>query len=345
MARGTWRRAAARVHSGTSGVGRPPVAVRIRPLWGAVCLGLLMGILPVVGAVPAGATTTATQLVFGPQPGDGDPGTALATQPTVKVEDASNAVVSTSSTVTLTLTGSGGAALTGLPPTLTCDQTSGGVTSMSASSGVAAFTGCKVSRGGLYSLTATDSTDNFSKVSSDFFVSGPAQLAFTAEPNGGVATTAWTTQPQVTVEDGHGTTISGSTSAIHLAIKSGTGTSSANLHCTTNPVSAVAGVAQFGGCAIDKVGTGYELVATDGTDSLISPASDAFNIDPGSPTSLAFTAQPPGGAGGAAFGVQPQLSVKDSGGNVIAGNTDAITLSIKSGTGTLGANLHCTTNP
>ncbi|HEX4161668.1 MAG TPA: DUF6531 domain-containing protein, partial [Acidimicrobiales bacterium] len=345
MARGIWRRVAARDHSGTTHTDRAPVAVRIRPLWGAVCLGLLMGILPVLGAAPAGATTTPTQLVFGPQPGDGDPGTGLATQPTVKIEDASNAVVSTSSTVTLTLTGSGGAALTGLPPTLTCDQTSGGVTSMSASSGVAAFTGCKVSRGGLFSLTATESVDHLSKVSSDFFVSGPAQLAFTAEPNGGVATTAWTTQPQVTVEDGHGTAISGSTSAIHLAIKSGTGTSSANLTCTTNPVSAVSGVAQFGGCAIDKVGTGYELVATDGTDSLISPGSNAFNIDPGSPTSLAFTAQPPGGAGGAAFGVQPQVSVKDFGGNVIAGNTDAITLSIKSGTGTSGANLHCTTNP
>ena len=349
MARGGWGRVAARLHVRSSGAGAPraPIGVRLRPLWGAVCLGLLMGVLPVVGTLQAGAATTPTQLAFVPQPGGGDPGTALATQPTVQIEDASNAVVSTSSTVTLTLTGSGGAALTGLLPTLTCDQTSGGVTSMSASGGVAAFTGCKVSRGGVFSLTATDTADNLTQVSSDFFVTGPAQVAFTGtgEPNGGAATTAWTTQPQVAVEDGHGVVLTGSTSAIHLAIKSGTGTSSASLTCTANPVSAVSGVAQFGGCSIDKVGTGYELVATDGTDSLISAPSSAFDISAGTPTSLAFTAEPPGGAGGAVFGTQPQVVVKDAGGNVIAGNTDAISLSIKSGTGTSGASLSCTTNP
>ncbi|HUE09230.1 MAG TPA: RHS repeat-associated core domain-containing protein [Acidimicrobiales bacterium] len=349
MAREGWAKVAARLRAHSSGSGDPraSIGVRLRPLWGAVCLGLLMGLLPVVGTLQAGAATTPTQLAFAPQPGGGDPGTALATQPTVKIEDASNAVVSTSSTVTLTLTGSGGAALTGLLPTLTCDQTSGGVTSMSTSSGVAAFTGCKVNRGGVFSLTATDTADNLTQVSSDFFVTGPAQLAFTAtgEPNGGAATTAWTTQPQVAVEDGHGVVLTGSTSAIHLAIKSGTGTSSASLSCTTNPVSAVSGEAQFAGCSIDKVGTGYELVATDGTDSLISSPSTAFNITAGTPTSLAFAAQPPGGAGGAVFGTQPQVVVKDAGGNVIAGNTDAITLSIKNGTGTSGANLTCTTNP
>ena len=83
-----------------------------------------MGLLPVVGALQAGAVTTPSKLVFASPPGDGAaPGAVLATQPTVNIEDGSNNVVSTSSTVTLTLTGSGGAALTGSPAALTCDGT------------------------------------------------------------------------------------------------------------------------------------------------------------------------------------------------------------------------------
>ena len=82
-----------------------------------------------------------------------------------------------------------------------------------------------MSRGGTFSITATDSTDNLTHFSSDFFVSGPAELAWSAagQPNGGTATTPWTTQPQLSVEDGHGTVISTSTASMHLAVKAGTG--------------------------------------------------------------------------------------------------------------------------
>jgi trimeric autotransporter adhesin len=308
---------------------------------------VVIGVLPfALGPTVVSATGSPSQLVFTTQPGDGAPSALLAAQPVVTIEDSSDATVSTSSTVTLALTGPGGAALTGLVPTLTCTQTSGGVTSLSASGGVAAFTGCKVSRGGLYTFTAKDSADgNLSKVSSQFFVSGPAQLAFTASPNGGTAASAWSTQPQVTVEDAHGTTVSGSSASIGLAIQSGTGTSGATLTCTHNHVSASSGIAGFAGCAIDKVGNGYELVATDSSDGLLSPVSATFNITTGPPAALVFTKQPSGGGGGVAFGTQPVVTIEDAGGNTVTGNTDSISLSIATGTGTSGAHLTCTTTP
>ena len=48
------------------------------------------------------------------------------------------------------------------------------------------------------------------------------------------------------------------------------------LTCTANPKAAVAGIATFAGCKIDKAGTGYTLTAT--ATGLTSAASNAFNV-------------------------------------------------------------------
>jgi RHS repeat-associated protein len=283
------------------------------------------------------------QLVFTTQPGDGDPGTALVSQPVVTIEDSSNVAVSSTSIITLALTGPGGAVLTGLSGALTCNQTANQATAISADGGVATFTGCSVSQGGIYTITATDATDNLTMVSTPFFISGAAQLAFTAQPGGGPAGVAWTAQPRITVEDAHGQVVAGSTATIGLAIKSLTGTAGAMLTCTHTSVSASLGVASFAGCAVDKAGTGYQLVATDATDGLISPVSSAFDVNAGSAAALVFTTEPLGGNGGAAFDTQPVIAVEDAGGNIVTGNSDNITLSIVGGTA--GAKLTCTTNP
>ena len=300
---------------------------------------LIGGLLPYTLS-SAGADPVPTQLVFTIQPGDGSPGSDLAAQPEVTIEDSSNDTVSTSSSITLTLTGPGGVPQTGYPATLSCDQSQD---SLAASSGVAAFTGCAVDRGGLFTLTATDATDNLSVVSAEIFVSGPAQLAFTGEPGGGASGQAWSTQPQVTVEDAHGNAITTSTSSISLSVDPGTGQPGASLSCSTNPVAASGGVANFAGCSIDKASSDYQLVATDATD-LLSASSSTFSISAGTAAQLAFTVEPTSSAGGSAFTGQPQVTVEDSGGNPIAGNTDQITLAITGGTGTTGAALSCSGN-
>lgn len=293
----------------------------------------------------AAAEPTPAALAFTVQPGDGAPGQALGAQPSVTIEDSTGAAVASSTTtVTLTLTGPDGAALTGVPATVSCGQTTSGTTDMAATAGVAAFTGCATSRGGLFTLTATDATDHLTAVSSEFFVSGPAQLAFVGQPGGGSGGLIWGAQPQVAVEDARGTVVSTSTATISLAIQAGSGATGAALACTADPATASKGVATFAGCAIGAASTGYRLVATDSTDQL-QAVSAAFTVAAGPPAALVFTTQPFAGTGGSALGAQPTVAVEDAGGNVIADDSDQIDLTIKSDSGTPGATLSCGSNP
>src|SRR5207248_2600967 len=95
-------------------------------------------------------------------------------------------------------------------------------------------------------------------------VAGTAtQLVFTTQPSspatGGSAFSP--NQPVVSVEDANNN-VATDTRPITLAITSGTGTAGAVLGCNNNTVSAVAGIATFAGCDIDKIGSGYTLTAT-----------------------------------------------------------------------------------
>jgi hypothetical protein len=101
-----------------------------------------------------------------------------------------------------------------------------------------------------------------------------AQLAFTMQPGGGTAGSAWTVQPVVTVEDANGDKVPTDTSSVTLAIGTNPG---AGTLSGTKTVSAVAGVANFGGLSINATGAGYTLTATDG--SLTSAASSPFSIN------------------------------------------------------------------
>ena len=64
----------------------------------------------------------------------------------------------------------------------------------------------------------------------------------------------------VTIQDAAGNTVTTGTSPVTLTLTTPDG---ATLTCDTNPTTAVAGIARFTGCAIDKAGT-YTLTATDG---------------------------------------------------------------------------------
>ncbi|MFN0071279.1 MAG: hypothetical protein ACKVVP_07290, partial [Chloroflexota bacterium] len=57
---------------------------------------------------------------------------------------------------------------------------------------------------------------------------------------------------------------------------------------------------------------------------------------------LTFSSQPSGGQAGAAFSVQPVVTVKDANNNTVTAFTGPITLSLKTGTGTPGATLNGT---
>ena len=210
----------------------------------------------------------ATQLNITTNTGGGKGGTAWTTQPVVMVQDAGgNTVTTSSASITLAIGNnpSGG--------TLTC--TANPVTAIA---GVATFAGCEINLVGTgYTLTANSGglTGDTNNPSFNITVGAATQLAFTTQPSGGSAGMPWTTQPVVAVEDAGGNTVTSSANAITLTITSGTGTSGANLTCTTNPLAASAGVASFAGCEVNLSGAGYTLTATH--TSLTSAISSGFN--------------------------------------------------------------------
>lgn len=131
--------------------------------------------------------------------------------------------------------------------------------------GVATFTTSALGLG-THPITAVysgDTTYGISSAGLDQVVSAGAagQLAFTTNPSGtGTAGTAWAQQPVVTVQDASGNTVPSYTTAVTLALASGSGT----LTCTTNPVTPVNGVATFAGCSVTGLGS-FTLKATSGS--------------------------------------------------------------------------------
>src|SRR5207244_1410524 len=89
-------------------------------------------------------------------------------------------------------------------------------------------------------------------------------------------------------------------------------------------VAAISGVATFSGLSIDKVGTGYTLVAS--SSGLTDPTSTAFNITAGSATQLVFTVQPSNTAAGVAITPAVQVTARDGQGNTATGFTGNVTL-------------------
>jgi trimeric autotransporter adhesin len=277
---------------------------------------------------------TPTQLAFTTQPGGGANAAAWSAQPAVSVEDAAGHVVTGStSSVTLAI-----ASQPGSGATLSC-----AANPVTATAGVASFSGCKITgKAGSYTLSAT-ATGLTSATSAAFTVSvgAAAQLAFTTQPAGGASGASLGTQPAVSVEDSGGNVVTGSTSAVTLAIGSQPG-SGAALGCTTNPVTASAGVAAFSGCEITGQAGTYTLQAT--SSGLTAATSAALTVTAGAASKLVFTTQPGGGASGTAWSAQPKVSVEDASGNVVTGSTSSVTLAIASQPGT-GATLSCTANP
>jgi hypothetical protein len=194
----------------------------------------------------------------------------------------------------------------------------------------------------VYSVTpvfATNWTGPESPMSNVVMPGIAAKLAFTTNPSGSTAsTTVFAIQPVVTIQDAGGTTVSGSTAPVTLSITTSAG---ANLTCPTNPLAAVAGVATFAGCKIDKAGT-YTLTAAAG--GLTNAVSANLTITVGSPAKLAFTTSPSGTtASNTVFATQPVVTVQDAGGNTVTSSSTSVTLSITGSPS--GANLTCPTNP
>jgi hypothetical protein len=282
-------------------------------------------------------------LVFVSYPAPSTPA-LLAPQPAVAVVDAAGNVITTDTRpITLAISANSG--------TFSC---TGGLT-RAAVAGVATFTGCTqtvVASG--YTLTATSAPPLTPAVGAAFAVTsgGATKLAFCWGPLPACPTTPpspitggvpFTTQPTIRVQDVGGNTVtSDNTTIVTLAIAGGTPTSGGpgTLTCTGgNSKVVTAGVATFSGCAIDKVGTGYQLIAS--SNPPLTPATSlAFSVVAGPPVKLGFVTQPGTSTAGQPFANNVTVAIQDAGGNVVTSGIVA-TVALSIGTNPSAGVLTC----
>jgi hypothetical protein len=148
------------------------------------------------------------------------------------------------------------------------------------------------------------------------------KLAFSVQPSTTAAGQSISPAVQVAIQDANGVTVTSATNSVTLAIANNP--SSGTLSGTATQ-SAVNGVATFNNLSINKVGTGYALRAT--SSPLTQTTSSAFNINPGAPAKLVFTAQPPFAVAGDVIS-SVQVGIQDSFGNSVTTATNSITISI-----------------
>ncbi len=235
----------------------------------------------------------------------------------VYVEDASGNVV-TSSSLTISLSASGGGTLTGC-------------TNLTAAGGVIDVANCSFTGvvGQAYALIAVSSPLT-SGTSGNFSPSGPgpaAQLGFSVSPLAGASGSAFVNQPVVEVQDVSGNLVTTTNTTFSLAASGGTLAGCTNL--TTS-----GGVASVAGCTFSGVvGTAYTLTATPTIGGLAAATSSSFTPSGGGAgTQLVFTVSPTAGASGSAFTLMPVLHVEDAFGNLSNGSTATISLAASGGT-------------
>jgi hypothetical protein len=271
-------------------------------------------------AVQPFLTLNATQLVFTTSPVNVAAG-SCAGPITVTSEDPNNNAQSPSSTETIALTSNS----TGTYAFYTASGCATTETSVTiASTATTATFYYKDTKAGTPTVTASG-TGAFTSAPTQVETITPlsaTQLVFTtAESTTGTGGTVWATQPVVTAEDTYGNVATSWSTAVSLAIHTGTGV----LTCTTNPLTPTLGVAAFAGCSLNKSGS-YTLTATSG--ALTAPTYPPITISVGAAAQLVFTTQPGGGTAGTAWASEPAVTLEDAGGNTVTGTAQTVTVAI-----------------
>lgn len=153
-------------------------------------------------------------------------------------------------------------------------------------------------------------------------------LVFDVQPSNATAGQTITPQIQVSARDASNNVAQSFIGAITLGIASNPG--SGTLAGTTT-VSATAGVALFPGLSINKSGTGYTLSAS--ATGLTSGTSSAFNIAPGTATTLSLVS---GGSQSAAAGSQLAQPVVVKVADALGNGVPGVTVGFSVTTGSVG---------
>lgn len=261
----------------------------------------------------------ATHLVFSVQPRDTVAGALIADTIKVSALDANdNLDTAYGAAVALSIgTNPSGAVLKGS-------------TSAGAVHGVAVFADTIETSGVGYTLIAHSGTlTDATSLPFDITPAGLGKLVFTGQPTNTVAGQVITpaTGVQVTGEDAFGNTVTGFTGSVSIAIGANAG--SGTLGGTTS-VNAVAGVAAFSNLTIDKVGSGYTLVAS--ASGAPDVTSVGFDITAGTATKLAFTVQPAASTiAGSTISSPITVAAQDALGNTVTTFTGDISVVLAGG--------------
>ncbi len=248
-------------------------------------------------------------------------GAPFAPQPAVTVLDAGGNTVTSVNTITVSVNEDGA--------TIACTNNS-----LATASGIAAFAACNLTgTDATYTLHATNGTFTANSGSIVLGTGLATQLLFTNTAFApAVNGTTLAPQPQVTVADAGGNTVTNANS-ITLSVNGGAATA----NCTTNPMPTTAGVATFAGCNLTGPANTYTLHATNGT--VVGNSGNVVLAAFGAASRLVFTNAAFGPAvNGAQLAPQPQVTVKDAGGNTVT-TASTITLDAQQ-PGRCGAQLH-----
>jgi hypothetical protein len=210
---------------------------------------------------------------------------------------------------------------------------------VNAVNGIATFPAAVIERAGSgYTLRAS-AAGLTHHVSNAFNIThaGASKLAFGTQPPANT-TAGSTITPAVTVRvlDAFDNLVTSSNAAVALAIGTNPGGGTLGGNTAAN---AVSGIATFSTLFINAAGSGYTLVASSGM--VTGATSNAFNINPGSPTKLGFLVQPTDTQLNASISPAVQVAVQDSLGNTITTSTAPVSVVLEDNPG--GTELSGTT--
>jgi hypothetical protein len=262
------------------------------------------------------------KLVFVQQPTAASAGAIVSPPVTIQLKDNKGANLPQAGVAIVMTLSSGTGALNGT------------TTRATDATGLAAFGDLSVTLIGAKKLTASNA-DFQAATSGNFNITlGPASrlVIQTQPPPGATAGVSFTPRPVLWVVDAGGNLLTtDNTTAVTASRLAGTGTLQGTL--TAN---AVKGVVTFANLSHD-VATTISLLFTSGT--LIPDTSSGTLIVPAAAAQLSFLQEPTSATGGAVITPPLTVTLKDAFGNAVTTSGTPVTLSLTSGTGTLGGTL------
>jgi adhesin/invasin len=195
------------------------------------------------------------------------------------------------------------------------------------------------SEGGPVTITAT--TEGKSGSATVSVSTRPAtRLAFATQPGPSTAGAPFNPQIRIALQDDLLTTVIGANNPVTIQLVGNPTGATLGGTLTVSPIN---GITTFGNLTINRVGTGYILLAT--STGLVSATSLPFNVSVGAPAQFTFITAPPAAAqSGAPLSPQPALQLVDASGNVVPQANVQVTATIASGAGTLGGTATVVTN-